>query len=76
MRSIDASYFSAGTPPRTTQASVLVPPMSIAMTSGRCRTSVSRAAPIRPPAGPEKMVWTPTSAASRATSAPPPERVM
>ena len=71
-----ASCRRTDSPSTMSEASRLVPPMSMVM---RLPSPVVRAndvAPITPPAGPERMRFTGASRALSTVIAPPPERIM
>ena len=72
----DASLWTTGSPPMISDASRLVPPMSIVIRSSSSVAAPNEAAPITPPAGPERMRFTGASLARLAVIAPPPERIM
>ena len=62
-------------PPAMSDASRLVPPMSIVIRFSCPRISPSAAAPMTPPAGPDSTRCTGCSFADATVIAPPPERV-
>ena len=69
--STSRSELTAGTPPRMSPTSQLVPPMSQVITFSKPAPAAVYAAAITPEAGPDMTVFTAASAATRAETVPP-----
>ncbi len=71
-----APWKRTGLPSRIREASRLVPPMSMVIRLGSSISSENAAAPMTPPAGPDRIRLTGCSREEAAVIAPPPDRVI